>query len=404
MNNGLVVPSIDNFGNLEIGTNNAPTIFIGNQNNTTSIASRVAIGTTTPAARLHVYESNLNRNGLLVDISSTSSSYYSLNVQSGNISRLYVGGDGNVGIGTTAPAYKLDVQGSIRQTNAVNCALNADANGQIICIVSSQRYKTNIRDLNFDINKFLALNPRSFDWNTSTINFIPGEKGSIGFIAEEVNEIFPELVRYKDGQPEGIKYEILPVYLFKVVKDLISGFTEKVRASLNELGIIIENGIAKIEKLFVREIIINFAQIEKAEINELTSKKFCLEGDDGETICLDKNQVKELLNRSGGSYISVINTNQNNSNTNSSITTTNSAENTSSQTANTSTSEGNTTSTNETNISNPQESVSSTNESAGENNTSSNEINNPNPQDNNQNSENQNLPEENTQPINEAQP
>jgi hypothetical protein len=274
---------------------------------------------------------------------------------------------GKVGIGTTAPSYKLDVQGSIRQTNALNCALSADANGQIICTVSSQRYKTNIQDFNFDINKFLTLNPKSFDWNTSTINFVPGEKGSIGFIAEEVNEFFPELVRYKDGQPEGIKYEILPVYLFKVVKDLILGFTEKVRTSLNELGIIIENGIAKIEKLFVREITINFAQIEKAKINELNSKKFCLEGDDGETICLDKNQLKELLNRNGVSYTTI---NSQNSLNNNSTTTTNITENTSSQTINTSTSEENITSTSENNISNPQESVSNQNPSASENTTS----------------------------------
>jgi hypothetical protein len=286
--------------------------------------------------------------------------------------KVKIDSSGNVGIGTTAPGYKLDVQGSIRQTNALNCPLSSDDNGAIICVVSSQRYKTNIRDLDFDINKFLALNPRSFDWNTSTINFVPGEKGSIGFVAEEVNMVFPELVRYKDGKPEGIKYEILPVYLFKVVKDLVLGFTEKVRESLNELGIIIENGIAKIEKLFVREITINFAQIEKAKINELTSKKFCIEGDDGETFCLDKNQVKELLNRSGSSYTSVINNNQNSSN-NYSTTTTNNTENTSSQTTNTPTSEENTTFTNENINNNQQESVSNQNQSIEESTTSSNE-------------------------------
>jgi hypothetical protein len=312
----------------------------------------------------------------------------------GSTELFIVDSNGNVGIGTTNPGYKLDVQGSIRQTNAVNCALSADANGQIICTISSQRYKTNIRDLNFDINKFLALNPRSFDWNTSTINFTPGEKGSIGFIAEEVNQVFPELVRYKDGQPEGIKYEILPVYLFKVVKDLILGFTEKVKASLNELGIIIENGAAKIEKLFVKEITINFAQIEKAEINELTSKKFCLEGDDGETICLDKNQLKELLNRNGGSYTTILN--------NYSTTTTNNTENTSNQTANTSTSEGNTTSTNENTNSNQQESVSNPHESVDTNTTSTSESNTNNQQESVSN-QNQSTGESTTS-SNEAQP
>jgi hypothetical protein len=285
---------------------------------------------------------------------------------------------GNVGIGTTAPEYKLDVQGTIRQTNALNCPLSSDANGAIICTVSSQRYKTNIKDLDFDINKFLALNPRSFDWNTSTINFTPGEKGSIGFIAEEVNEVFPELVRYKDGQPEGIKYEILPVYLFKVFKDLILGLTEKVKASLNELGVIIENGIAKIEKLFVREITINFAQIEKAKINELTSKKFCLEGDDGETICLDKNQVKELIHGLNGSHTDQhgLGTDNNGSNT---------------------IHGSNGSNTDNTDNNNPQESVSNPQESVGTNTTSTNESNTNNPQESvsNQNEQN-NLPQMDT--------
>jgi hypothetical protein len=254
----------------------------------------------------------------------------------------YVGRDGNVGIGTTTPSYKLDVQGQIRQTFTTNCGtLGADAAGAIYCPISSLRYKTNIQDLNFDINKFLALNPRSFDWNTSTINFVPGEKGSIGFIAEEVNTVFPELVRYKDGQPEGIKYELLPVYLFKIVKDLILGFTDKVKASLNELGIIIENGVAKIKEIFTEKI---------------TTKQICLEGDDGETICLDKNQVKELLNRSGGSYTIH---GSNGSNTDNTDNNNNPQESVSNPQESVGT---NTTSTSENNTSNPQESVSNQND------------------------------------------
>jgi hypothetical protein len=221
----------------------------------------------------------------------------------------------------------LDVQGSIRQTNATNCALSADANGQIICTVSSQRYKTNIRDLDFDIEKFLSLNPRTFDWNTSTINFVPGEKGSVGFIAEEVEKVFPELVRYQNGIPEGIKYEILPVYMFKVIQkqqkeieelklalneygilgtsseatsseqSILDRFTLAIKKSLEKLGLILENGIAKVEKLLTKEII----------AEKITAKQICLEGDDGETICIDKNQLKQLLEQkqiqgsSGGS-------------------------------------------------------------------------------------------------------
>jgi hypothetical protein len=76
----------------------------------------VGIGTTNPSVKLHVNESSLSASGVLINVATTSASYYSLNVQSADTSRLYVRADGNVGIGTTGPGYKLDVQAG--QVNA----------------------------------------------------------------------------------------------------------------------------------------------------------------------------------------------------------------------------------------------------------------------------------------------
>ena len=77
---------------------------------------RLGIGTTAPSVKLHVYESATDKSGALINIAATSSSYYSLDVQSGGTSRLYVRADGNVGIGTTAPGAKLEVAGRIYQS------------------------------------------------------------------------------------------------------------------------------------------------------------------------------------------------------------------------------------------------------------------------------------------------
>jgi len=57
-------------------------------------------------------------------------------------------------------------------------------------------------------------------------------------------------------------------------------FTSAIKNSLNKLGLLMENGIAKVKEIVA---------------DKITAKKFCLEGGDGETICLDKNQLKQLL-------------------------------------------------------------------------------------------------------------
>jgi len=125
------------------------------------------------------------------------------------------------------------------------------------------------------------LQTKSFDWKKD-VPFNPQEPGSVGFIAEEVNQIFPELVGFKNGEPEGVKYELLSVYLFDIVKDFVSNFAQKLQASLVEFGVQLENGI-----MYLKEVI----------ADKFTAKQFCLTGDDGETICVDKNQLKELMNK-----------------------------------------------------------------------------------------------------------
>jgi hypothetical protein len=264
--------------------------------------------------------------------------------------------NGNISIGTTTPATRLQVVGT---TTARTILPEAD---NLYSLGASGRRWANLYAATTTVGDLVFANQFR--------------------IVETDNLTTTQALIFKNQKGEEIMR--LDERGNLTLAGIIEGFVEKVKQVLSSLGILIENSIARIEKLFVREITIDFAQIEKAKINELTSKKFCLEGDDGETICLDKNQVKELLNRSGGAYTTVVNNNQNSSNTNNSTTTTNnnelntntitntnesnvnnSAENNSSQTTNTSTGESNT--------GNQQEPVSNYNQSAGESTTSSNE-------------------------------
>jgi len=92
-------------------------------------AQHVGIGTTTPGVRFHVQtpstdgftrtgwfqnqRDTANNNGVLIDIARAATDAYALDVRSGvgPTSRLYVRGDGNVGIGITTPEARLHVDG-----------------------------------------------------------------------------------------------------------------------------------------------------------------------------------------------------------------------------------------------------------------------------------------------------
>ena len=83
---------------------------------------------------------------------------------------------------------------------------------------SSERYKKNIVDTALDSSKVYDLRP--VDYETNENSMVEGEKG-FGLIAEEVNELFPELVVYnKEGKPDSLSYDRLSVVLLMEIKKL----------------------------------------------------------------------------------------------------------------------------------------------------------------------------------------
>jgi len=79
---------------------------------------------------------------------------------------------------------------------------------------SSIRFKENIKPLEPTLGKVEQLNP-------VTYNKIGSEDEEIGLIAEEVAQLFPEVVTYnEEGQASGIQYQRLSVILLKAVQEL----------------------------------------------------------------------------------------------------------------------------------------------------------------------------------------
>ncbi|MCL5436695.1 MAG: tail fiber domain-containing protein [Candidatus Dependentiae bacterium] len=103
-----------------------------------------------------------------------------------------------------------------------------DSNGQLGTISSSRRYKENIVSLSSQ-DRFMQLNPVTFNYKTDE-----SRSTQYGLIAEEVDELYPELVnRNKDGEIEAIKYHELDGILIREIQEnrrLIAALTARIAA------------------------------------------------------------------------------------------------------------------------------------------------------------------------------
>ncbi len=121
----------------------------------------------------------------------------------GNIQLL----NGNVGIGTAAPTQKLHVAGNICYTGS-------------IAACSDMRYKTNVTPLKDPVQKLLLLKGVNYYWKKTAfpdMNF--NENKQIGFIAQEVEQLFPELVFTDINGYKSIDYSRLTPLLVETVKE-----------------------------------------------------------------------------------------------------------------------------------------------------------------------------------------
>jgi len=217
--------TIDNLGNvgvaqtsptykLDVTGNGRFTTFVDARNfvaTSTSVAStfayNVGIGTTTPWAKLSVAALSNNTAPLFTISTSTASA---------TSTAFIIDKNGLVGIGTSSPTTALQVNGSITP-NIDNTYTDGNAtyrwsavysaNGTIQ--TSDQRLKNNITDLNYGLPDLLKLRPVSFTWVAQ-----PQQGTQLGFIAQEVQPIFPETVNVGDDANHtlGLTYtEFIPI-------------------------------------------------------------------------------------------------------------------------------------------------------------------------------------------------
>ena len=119
--------------------------------------------------------------------------------------------------GTHTQAFLAGVRGVTTDMNdAVSVMI--DSAGQLGTVSSSRRFKRDIEDMGDASRALTKLRPVTFRYRAS---HDPTDSPQYGLIAEEVAEVFPDLVVYdKDGQPETVRYHVLvPMLLNEVQKD-----------------------------------------------------------------------------------------------------------------------------------------------------------------------------------------
>ena len=97
------------------------------------------------------------------------------------------------------------------------------SNDVVAFSTSDERLKENIKPLDSALDKVLKISGVEFDWKELTEEekkTIHGNKGhDIGVIAQEIEEVLPEVVTTRDTGYKAVKYEKIVPLLIEAIKE-----------------------------------------------------------------------------------------------------------------------------------------------------------------------------------------
>jgi len=137
-------------------------------------------------------------------------------ITTGN-NNIIIGNEGTAGDTTTIRIGTLGTQTKNFQAGIFGTTVGGsgvpvevDNTGQLGTVVSSKKYKHDIQPLNDLSSRIFELQPVSFKYNPDRD---ASQTTQYGLIAEEVEQVYPELVVYKDGIPETVSYKFIPIFI-----------------------------------------------------------------------------------------------------------------------------------------------------------------------------------------------
>jgi len=241
-------------------------------------------GTVTVSDLKYLWGLGLGRYGLPRDVFSITS--YSATAG------IVITSSGFVGIGTTSPGNILTIQ----QTSATDPIADAWTT------YSSGRWKENREPIVNALEKINELNPVYFDWTADH-----GGAHDLGFIAEEVGLIIPEVVAWEDNgiDAKSIDYARLSTIAIAGIKEMnlnigaITGTIIPTPGSQEEIfaNNFFDNVFAKVGS-WLGDI---DNGLEKIFVKEIRTKKLCVLDEEGVETCVIKSQLDALLASAGES-------------------------------------------------------------------------------------------------------
>ncbi len=250
---------------------------ITNPNTMAVMGGNVGIGTVAPNAPLQFASAVANRKIVLFETANNDHQYYGLGINAGvlryqvaattNDHVFYAGtstttstelmriqGTGEVGIGVSNPAYKLEVNGNVKidgtqlyigtsttqyffgiagsymgctdhfipnNTNTQDLGTTSWRWRTLYCVnspnvSSDRRLKENINNVGYGLNEIMKLRPVTYNLKSDKVKNI-----KLGLIAQEVQSIIPEVVEEgKDSQKMlGVHYSDLIPVLIKAIQE-----------------------------------------------------------------------------------------------------------------------------------------------------------------------------------------
>jgi hypothetical protein len=129
----------------------------------------------------------------------------------------------SVGIGTSAPNTKLQVVGNIRvgTSGTLGCVQRFDGTAIAGTCSSDARLKTDIRPIDSTLGRLAQLQPVRFRWRADEFpERHLGNTVNVGLIAQQVEQVFPELVSTDEQGYKLVSTSELPYLTIAAVKEL----------------------------------------------------------------------------------------------------------------------------------------------------------------------------------------